>query len=177
MRPSTDGDCEEAFQFGGHEGIFEPGKKSDSFNAKSQRYAAFDRAPHLGRKGDQGFHGPKARERFDNEVRVLRHLKAHGCGLCRGCSKRMKTNCAWSPPIAAAASSIWMNNGPRNCSPTGEIRRPPRRCRHAQRDLPAVRRALLLDRFRVRYHSSRNQTVRLLVLIMERTSGEKEETK
>ena len=25
------------------------------------------------------FHGPKARERFDNEVRVLRHLENRGC--------------------------------------------------------------------------------------------------
>jgi tRNA A-37 threonylcarbamoyl transferase component Bud32 len=25
------------------------------------------------------YHGPKAEERFDNEVRVLRHLKAKGC--------------------------------------------------------------------------------------------------
>ena len=25
------------------------------------------------------YHGPKARERFDNEVRVLRHLEAAGC--------------------------------------------------------------------------------------------------
>src|SRR6185295_3194880 len=25
------------------------------------------------------YHGPKARERFDNEVRVLRHLEARGC--------------------------------------------------------------------------------------------------
>ena len=27
------------------------------------------------------YHGPKARERFDNEVRVLRHLEARGCGF------------------------------------------------------------------------------------------------
>jgi len=27
------------------------------------------------------FHGPKARERFDNEVRVLRHLEARGCSF------------------------------------------------------------------------------------------------
>ena len=27
----------------------------------------------------KAYHGPKAPERFDNEVRVLRHLKAHGC--------------------------------------------------------------------------------------------------
>lgn len=27
------------------------------------------------------FHGPKARERFENEVRVLRHLEAKGCGF------------------------------------------------------------------------------------------------
>ncbi len=25
------------------------------------------------------YHGPKAQERFDNEVRVLRHLEARGC--------------------------------------------------------------------------------------------------
>jgi len=27
------------------------------------------------------FHGSKARERFDNEVRVLRHLEARGCSF------------------------------------------------------------------------------------------------
>jgi tRNA A-37 threonylcarbamoyl transferase component Bud32 len=27
----------------------------------------------------KAYHGPKAGERFDNEVRVLRHLKAKGC--------------------------------------------------------------------------------------------------
>lgn len=27
------------------------------------------------------YHGPDARKRFDNEVRVLRHLEAHGCGF------------------------------------------------------------------------------------------------
>jgi tRNA A-37 threonylcarbamoyl transferase component Bud32 len=27
----------------------------------------------------KAYHGPKAEERFDNEVRVLRHLKAKGC--------------------------------------------------------------------------------------------------
>ena len=29
----------------------------------------------------KAYHGPKARERFDNEVRVLRHLEARGCGF------------------------------------------------------------------------------------------------
>lgn len=27
----------------------------------------------------KAYHGPNAQERFDNEVRVLRHLKAQGC--------------------------------------------------------------------------------------------------
>jgi len=27
----------------------------------------------------KAYHGPKAQERFDNEVRVLRHLEAKGC--------------------------------------------------------------------------------------------------
>jgi len=27
------------------------------------------------------FHGPKARERFDNEVQVLRHLETRGCSF------------------------------------------------------------------------------------------------
>lgn len=27
----------------------------------------------------KAYHGPKAQERFDNEVRVLRHLEARGC--------------------------------------------------------------------------------------------------
>jgi tRNA A-37 threonylcarbamoyl transferase component Bud32 len=27
------------------------------------------------------YHGPKAQERFDNEVRVLRHLEARGCNF------------------------------------------------------------------------------------------------
>jgi tRNA A-37 threonylcarbamoyl transferase component Bud32 len=27
------------------------------------------------------YHGPNARERFNNEVRVLRHLEARGCGF------------------------------------------------------------------------------------------------
>jgi tRNA A-37 threonylcarbamoyl transferase component Bud32 len=27
------------------------------------------------------YHGPKAAERFENEVRVLRHLEARGCGF------------------------------------------------------------------------------------------------
>jgi tRNA A-37 threonylcarbamoyl transferase component Bud32 len=27
------------------------------------------------------YHGPKARERFDNEVRLLRHLEARGCNF------------------------------------------------------------------------------------------------
>lgn len=27
------------------------------------------------------YHGPKAQERFENEVRVLRHLEARGCGF------------------------------------------------------------------------------------------------
>jgi len=27
------------------------------------------------------YHGPQAQERFDNEVRILRHLKARGCGF------------------------------------------------------------------------------------------------
>jgi|ERR1017187_1917780 tRNA A-37 threonylcarbamoyl transferase component Bud32 len=27
------------------------------------------------------YHGPKARARFDNEVRALRHLEARGCGF------------------------------------------------------------------------------------------------
>ena len=29
----------------------------------------------------KAYHGPDARERFDNEVRVLRHLEARGCGF------------------------------------------------------------------------------------------------
>ena len=29
----------------------------------------------------KAYHGPKAQERFDNEVRVLRHLEARGCGF------------------------------------------------------------------------------------------------
>ena len=29
------------------------------------------------------YHGPDARTRFDNEVRVLRHLAARGCGFVR----------------------------------------------------------------------------------------------
>src|SRR5271169_5923741 len=27
------------------------------------------------------YHGPDAKSRFDNEVRVLRHLQEHGCGF------------------------------------------------------------------------------------------------
>jgi tRNA A-37 threonylcarbamoyl transferase component Bud32 len=27
------------------------------------------------------YHGPNARERFENEVRILRHLEARGCGF------------------------------------------------------------------------------------------------
>ena len=27
------------------------------------------------------YHGPKARERFENEVRILRHLQRQGCGF------------------------------------------------------------------------------------------------
>jgi tRNA A-37 threonylcarbamoyl transferase component Bud32 len=27
------------------------------------------------------YHGPDAQKRFENEVRVLRHLEAHGCGF------------------------------------------------------------------------------------------------
>jgi tRNA A-37 threonylcarbamoyl transferase component Bud32 len=27
------------------------------------------------------YHGPDARQRFDNEVRVLRYLETHGCGF------------------------------------------------------------------------------------------------
>ena len=36
---------------------------------------------HLGFDGRvfKAYHGPKARERFENEVRVLRHLEARGC--------------------------------------------------------------------------------------------------
>lgn len=36
---------------------------------------------HLGFDGRvfKAYHGPKAEERFDNEVRVLKHLEAHGC--------------------------------------------------------------------------------------------------
>jgi len=29
----------------------------------------------------KAYHGPNARARFDNEVRVLRHLEAHKCGF------------------------------------------------------------------------------------------------
>ena len=29
----------------------------------------------------KAYHGPHAHARFDNEVRVLRHLEAHGCGF------------------------------------------------------------------------------------------------
>lgn len=29
----------------------------------------------------KAYHGPKADERFENEVRVLKHLEAHGCGF------------------------------------------------------------------------------------------------
>ena len=29
----------------------------------------------------KAYHGPKAEERFDNEVRVLSYLKAHGCSF------------------------------------------------------------------------------------------------
>ena len=29
----------------------------------------------------KAYHGPKAQERFDNEVRVLRYLEAHGCNF------------------------------------------------------------------------------------------------
>ena len=29
----------------------------------------------------KAYHGPNARERFDNEVRVLRHLQARGCNF------------------------------------------------------------------------------------------------
>ena len=32
----------------------------------------------------KAYHGPKAQERFDNEVRVLKHLAARGCGLGLG---------------------------------------------------------------------------------------------
>jgi tRNA A-37 threonylcarbamoyl transferase component Bud32 len=46
------------------------------------------------------YHGPKAHSRFDNEVRVLRHLEARGCGfvprLLEADEKRLRivtTNC------------------------------------------------------------------------------------
>jgi PPM family protein phosphatase len=29
----------------------------------------------------KAYHGPKAAERFDNEVRILKHLEARGCGF------------------------------------------------------------------------------------------------
>ncbi len=29
----------------------------------------------------KAYHGPNARERFENEVRLLRHLEARGCGF------------------------------------------------------------------------------------------------
>jgi tRNA A-37 threonylcarbamoyl transferase component Bud32 len=29
----------------------------------------------------KAYHGPNARERFDNEVRILRHLESRGCGF------------------------------------------------------------------------------------------------
>ena len=38
---------------------------------------------HLGFDGQvyKTYHGPSAKERFDNEVRVLRHLEARGCNF------------------------------------------------------------------------------------------------
>jgi len=48
----------------------------------------------------KAYHGPKAQERFDNEVRVLRHLKARGCdfvprllGADRDQLRIITTNC------------------------------------------------------------------------------------
>ena len=46
-------------------------------------------------------------ERFDNEVRVLRHLEARGCDFVPRLLEADEKNCASSPPTAAAASSTW----------------------------------------------------------------------
>lgn len=57
---------------------------------------------HLGFDGRvfKAYHGPKAEERFDNEVRILRHLEARGCPFVprlleadRGQLKIITTNC------------------------------------------------------------------------------------
>ena len=57
---------------------------------------------HLGFDGRvfKAYHGPDAPPRFENEVRVLRHLEAHGCGfvprLLEADEKNLKivtTNC------------------------------------------------------------------------------------
>ena len=63
------------------------------------------------------YHGPDAQERFNKEVRVLRHLEARGCGFVPRLLEADPPYCASSPPTAAPAWSIWMRNGRGNCSP------------------------------------------------------------
>ncbi len=41
------------------------------------------------------FRGPNAKERFENEVRILRHLEARKCNFVPEFSKRKKMNFNW----------------------------------------------------------------------------------
>jgi tRNA A-37 threonylcarbamoyl transferase component Bud32 len=64
--------------------IFEPGKQlATGIRSMQQVKDTLRSTVNLTFDGRviKAYHGPKARERFDNEVRVLRHLEARGCGF------------------------------------------------------------------------------------------------
>ena len=106
------------------------------------------------------FRGPNAQERFDNEVKVLRHLEIAGVPSCPGCSM----------PIRPSLRIITTNCGSR-VDHLDEARRARTLCRtrtltacattmpRCATSPTASRRALLLDRLRVCDHPARIREV------------------
>jgi len=80
----ADGACEEAFQGGGHGGYLNP-ERNCAIRIRSMQKVKDTLRSTVNLTYDgrviKVYHGPNARARFDNEVRVLRHLEARGCGF------------------------------------------------------------------------------------------------
>ena len=73
---------------------------------------------HLGFDGRvfKAYHGPDAKTRFENEVRVLRHLEARGCPFVPRLLEADPAQLKIVTTTAAAAWNGWTKNACRNYS-------------------------------------------------------------
>ena len=63
------------------------------------------------------YHGPNAKERFENEVRVLKFLESRGCNFVPRLLEADEKKCGSSRRTAERALITWTKNARRNCSP------------------------------------------------------------